>query len=345
MKKAFKYIFRLLLVLIGLIIIWGLWNRKLVSYGWMQLKGQLNIVYASVPVDQVLNDPLVNDSTKARLNFLNSVRRFAIDSLGLKDSKNYTTYFDQHSKPLLWVLTASEPYQLKAYHWKFPVVGEVSYKGYFNKEVGMQEDSILLQQGFDTDIGEVSAWSTLGWFRDPILSGMLRRSDGQLAELLIHEMTHATLYVKSDVDFNENLASAVAEAGAVQFLNSHYGSESSQLQNYLLKKEDTDMFTNHMLSATKILDTLYIQIAGLHDSIKTRLKNERMVDIVKSLDTLTFHFPKRYNNIFVKQLPNNAYFLSFIRYDAQKAEMREELKIKFSDNISKYLVAVRNRYD
>ncbi len=343
MKKAIKYVGRIVVALLLFVIIWGLWNQSLVAYGWMQLKGQMHIVSSSRPVEEVLADPLVTDSIKTRLKFIYSIRRFAIDSLGLKDSKNYTTFYDQQEKPLLWVLTASEPFRLLSYTWKFPVVGEVSYKGYFEKAIGLQEDSLLRVKGYDTEFGDVSAWSTLGWFRDPILSSMLNRSDGQLAELLIHEMTHATLYVKSDVSFNENLASAVGEAGAEKFLDHYFGSCSSELNDYLLRKRDLDLFSNHMLHATKILDTLYLRIEHLDDSLKYKFKQDRILEVVNSLDTLSFNFPERYRNTFSKNLPNNAYFLSFVRYDSQKAAMREELKRDFGDDISSYLEAVRQR--
>lgn len=343
MRRIVKYIGRILLLFVVMLVIWALWNRDLVSYGWMQLKGQAHIIFAAKPIDEVFKDPATPDSVKARIRLIQAIREFAIDSLGLKDSPNYTTFFDQQSKPLLWVLTAGEAYRLNSYEWKFPVVGRVSYKGFFDKERGLFEDSILRAKGFDTDFGEVSAWSTLGWFKDPILSGMLKRSDGALAELIIHEMTHSTLYIKSDVNFNENLASAVGEAGAVQFLNHHYGHDSRQLEEYTFRKEDSELFTRQMLLASKSLDTLYERISGLDESLKYKFKYDRIGEIIRSLDTLKFHSPERYSGMFKKRLPNNAYFLGFVRYDAQKATMREELKNGFDDNIARYLEVVRLR--
>ena len=344
MKKVLNYIGRFIFLLAVLILIWGIWHRDLVSYGWMQFKGQAHIIYNARPISEVLNDPTTTDSVKARIKLIQSVREFAIDSLGLKDTRNYTTFYDQHSRPLLWVITASEPYSLTAFNWKFPFVGEVSYKGFFDMERGILEDSLLCVKGYDTDFGEVSAWSTLGWFKDPILSGMLKRSDGSLAELIIHEMTHSTLYVKSDVNFNENLASAVGEAGALKFLKHHYGPDSPELNQYIFRKEDSELFTKQMLLATEQLDTLYKRISGLDEKLKYKFKYDRIKDIVSSLDTLPFHAAERYKGLFKDKLPNNAYFLNFIRYDSQKAEMREELKNVFNDNIANYLDAVRLRY-
>ncbi len=343
MKKVIKYIGRTFLVIIVLLVTWALWNKDLVSYGWMQLKGQAQIIFAAEPIDEVFNDPSTTDSVKARIRLIQSIREFAIDSLGLKDSQNYTTFYDQQSQPLLWVLTASEAYRLNSYEWKFPIVGLVTYKGFFNKEKGLLEDSLLRMTGYDTDFGEVSAWSTLGWFKDPILSGMLKRSDGALAELIIHELTHSTLYIKSDVNFNENLASAVGEAGAVQFLNHHFGPGSPQLEEYTFRKEDAELFSRQMLLATKDLDTLYQRISELDDSLKYKFKFDRIQNFIKSLDTLAFHRPERYSGMFKNKLPNNAYFLGFVRYDSQKAEMRKELKNSFGDNISRYLEVIRLR--
>ncbi|HRH66682.1 MAG TPA: aminopeptidase, partial [Bacteroidia bacterium] len=201
MRKFLKILLWIFLSVLLVALVFALFNRELVSYGWEQFKGQMHIVVNSRPTDEMLQDPAVPDSLKEKIRFIDRVKRFAIDSLGLKPSKNYTTLYDQHGKPILWVVTASEPFAIRAYTWKFPVLGSVSYKGFFNKQKGEKLDSLLQSRGYDTDFGEVSAWSTLGWFRDPILSNMLRRKAGHLAELIIHEMTHATLYAKSNVDF------------------------------------------------------------------------------------------------------------------------------------------------
>src|SRR5262245_54707547 len=128
----FRKLTYLLDVLLMALILWMAMNAPLVIYGIDQGRGQLNIVMHSVEVDDVLSDPKVPDSIKAKLRFIEDVKKFAIDSLGLKGTKNYTTYFDQQGRPLLWVLTASDRFALKAYEWKFPLLGSVSYKGYFD---------------------------------------------------------------------------------------------------------------------------------------------------------------------------------------------------------------------
>ena len=330
-------------------------NRDLVLYGIGQGIGQAKIVWNARPIKEVLDDPAVSDSVKSKLLYIEEVKKFAIDSLGLKPSKNYTTVYDQHGKPLLWVLTAAEKYQLKPYQWKFPVVGTVGYKGFFNEEKGKEKEKELEMQGYDTDLGTVSAWSTLGWFRDPILSGMLRRSEGQLAELIIHEMTHATLYVSGNVDFNENLASFIGEQGAILFLQYKYGKIDSAktplyipkpLLDYLNQKEDYDNFTAHFLKGTSLLDSLYHTFTDeTPEKEKADLKEKMIAEIVSSLDTIKFHRAERYRQRFAGEpLPNNTFFLSFTRYDAQKDEMRKEMEQKFRGDFKKYLLYLKVKY-
>lgn len=318
-------------------------NWSLVTYGWGQLKGQLKIVRNVRPLEEVLVDKNFPDSLKTKIRFIDVIAKYAADSLGLKRSENYTTLYDQKNKPILWVITASDKYKLSAYHWKFPVLGSVSYKGFFDYQKGAYEDSLLQLEGYDTDYGEVSAWSTLGWFKDPILSNMLYRSDGQLAELIIHEMTHATVYLKSNVDLNENLASMIGEEGAIRFLKSHFGTDSPQVKDYVNRKEDYDRFANQMLIAHDKLDSLYKTFESVPEERRADLKNEMIEQIVQSLDTVSFHNKNRYSSLFEKRKPNNAYFMNFVRYDSQKEEMRAELNKKFQGNISEYLKSIKDQ--
>ena len=337
MRKYFRIFKRTLTVLFFLLLSWSIFNISLILYGYDQLRGQLQIVAKARPVVEVLADTAISDTVKSRLQFIEHIKTFAIDSLGLKVSDNYTTFYDQGNKPLLWVLTVSEPFSLKPYQWHFPFLGFVSYKGFFNYEDGLQEQRQMYASGYDTEYGDVSAWSTLGWFTDPILSGMLRRGDGQLAELIIHEMTHATLYLKSNVDLNENMASVCGEVGAMRFLEHQFGKESAEVKDYLSKKEDYDLFARFMLNGTSKLDSLYLSMADSSIIVKRALKELLIRQLVKSLDTVQFHSSSRFKNIFENELPNNAYFLNFVRYDSRKTELKKQLTVEFNGDIRKFL--------
>src|SRR5689334_8845624 len=126
---------KVLLAVLVVLTILALWNWSLLLYGIRQGVGQLNVVWNARPVSEILADSTAPDSLKQKLRLINEVRQYAIDSLGLKDTENYKTLFDQQGKEIMWVVTASEPYKLKAKTWTFPVVGEVPYKGYFNVDL------------------------------------------------------------------------------------------------------------------------------------------------------------------------------------------------------------------
>ncbi len=206
----------ILLILIALCLYYWNW----LSYGYNQAKGQLKVITQSRPIEDFLQDPNFPDSLKQKLELTMAVRGFAVDSLGLNKSDNYTELYDQKGKTLLWNVSASEPYALKAYTWQYPFLGEMPYKG-FDLEKAKKEADLLKEKGFDVRIRTVGGWSTLGILKDPLLSNMLERNDGALAEVIIHELTHATLFVKNEVEFNENLASFIGEKGAERFLVSH----------------------------------------------------------------------------------------------------------------------------
>jgi predicted aminopeptidase len=333
MKMGWKKL--TLFILLILILSAGLIYHSLISYGLDQLRGQLRIIYQAEEVDEIISDPETPDSLRQRLLFVEKVKQFAIDSLGLKASKNYTTIYDQHSKPVLLVLTASAPFELKAYKWKFPILGEVPYKGFFEFEKGYKEEKELISNKLDTDLGEVSAWSTLGWFRDPILSGMLKRSDGELAELIIHEMLHATVYIKNKADFNENLASFVGEQGAVRFLSGL--ADSSKLAEYLFRKNDYDLFSHYMLKASVKADSIYKNFKNKPETEKIKIKKLLMDEIVDSLKIIPFHKPQRFSGLFIKREMNNAYLMNFIRYDSKKDEMEKELRDIFKNNLRAFI--------
>ena len=223
MKGAF--IFSILLLAIVF------WYRSLIYYGYVQGKGQLEIIWNARPVQEYLDDQNTPDSIRQKLLLVNKVKAYAVQELGISPSNNYTSMYDQKGKPLMWVVTASEPFALEPSMWEFPIVGSFPYKGFFDPEMAVAERDRLADEGLDAGIRNAGGWSTLGWLDDPILSEMLKRNEGQLAELIIHELTHFTLFVKDSVQFNENLASFVGKQGAIKFLTVAYGEHSNELQN------------------------------------------------------------------------------------------------------------------
>lgn len=339
--KTVKRAFLLILVILVLV---GLINSDLVLYGVRQARGQLQIVWKAKPVEVFLNDNTFPDSLKAKLLLIQEVRQYAIDSLGLRDTKNYKTLYDQKGKELLWVVTASEPYQLKAKEWVFPVLGAVPYKGYFNQELALAEKSELEKEGWDVTVRNPGGWSTLGWFTDPILSGMLSRSTGDLSNLIIHEMVHATIFVKDSVEFNENLASFIGDRGAEKFLIDNYGAESQEYLQYIQEDREYNQIVRHMLAACDYLDSVYSDIAGkpLHE--RRLLKEQSIRQIMEAVDTLHLEILNNPSKRFISQLPNNAYFMSFRRYQSKQDVFWTEWQHDFSGDLKAYIAMQAKRY-
>ena len=319
-----------LLVLVVLCVYY--WS--LISYGIAQGLGQLKIIREAKPVTEFIQDPAFPDSLKSKLKLIQQARQFAIDSLGLNDTDNYQTLYDQKGQELMWVVTACEPFRLKEKRWEFPVVGSVPYKGYFDRDKAIHERELLEKENWDVSIRNPGGWSTLGWFTDPILSGMLRRSDGDLASLIIHEMVHATIYVKDSSDFNENLASFIGDRGAEAFLARTFGDTSRQFREYIFEDTDYRKVADHMLRATQKLDSVYNTFSDTDPlELKKEKKTSFIQKIVDAFDTISFSDGKKRPNRFARRLPNNTYFMSFKTYESKHDTMKDEWTRSFHNDL------------
>jgi predicted aminopeptidase len=331
----------------GLLVLLLIWQRELVSYGWMQAKGQVAILLNVQPIEKVLADPAFPDSLKAKIRLIEEIKRFGVDSLGLTPSDNYTTFYDQQGKPILWVITATGRYAIQAYEWQFPILGTFPYKGFFDSTRAATEMLDLKKQGMDTHIGEVSAWSTLGYFKDPILSTMLSRSEGSLANLILHELTHGTLFVKNNLELNENLATFVGDEGAIRFLEYKYGKDSPQLRKYLYQKDYNSAYAKHMMRGAAQLDSLYKTFDDPKPSSrKDSLKQAYIERIAMLTDTLMGGQPTASPNTYKKRATqvNNAYFVGYQTYRSQQNSFKEQFEKEFGSNFTRYLAYLKSNY-
>jgi len=335
---------KIVLGFLAILILLIIWQYQLIWYGLNQGYGQLKIVYGAEPISEVLRKPDFPDSLKKKLLLIEEIRRYAFDSLGINYSDNYTTFYDLKGQQPLWVITASEPFKLKAYQWKFPFLGNMSYKGHFDKNKAIKEEKELKDKGLDTDLGTVSGWSTLGWFKDPVLSSMLRRGEGRLANLIIHELTHGTLYIKDSVDYNENLASFIGDNGARKYLEDKYGPNSPAITRYDNYFYDDELFSDHILRGSEKLDSVYLTFNSESIAQKLVLKKQMINTIFQSLDTVSFHnfdYDPSYLNA---DSINNTYFMGFKRYNSKQDIFQRELKEKFNGNLRSYLIYLKEKY-
>jgi predicted aminopeptidase len=343
-KFAF-YLKRIFQTLFIFFLLFGLWNYKLLNYALSQAKGQINILLAVEDVEKMLSSPLVSDSVKSKLLFIQEIKKFAEDSLGIKKSKNYSTFYEQNGHTTMWMLMASQPYKMEAIEWEFPFLGKFAYKGFFDKKRARREQYELKQQGFDTELGRAGGWSTLGWFKDPILSSMLSYSKGDLSSLIIHELTHGTLYVKSQVEFNENLASFIGEKGAERFLKHKYGADSEALLNFKAKLMDEKVVEKYLIDCSQQLKLLYNEIEPIPPLEKASKKKELIFKLVVQAYKLPVNNKKK----LIKRMKGaftsgNAFFMSHQRYDAQKDSLENVLNTNYQGNIKLYLEDLKKQY-
>ncbi len=188
------------------------------GYYTQAVHGQLSLLAGARPIEQWLSDPEVEESLKQRLTRAQEIRDFAARELGLPDNGSYKNYAHLQRPYVLWNVVAAPVLSLKPVQWCFPVAGCVSYRGYYSQADARAFARDLRQQGYDVQVSGVPAYSTLGWFNDPVLSTFIHYSEAELARLVIHELAHQVAYAKNDSKFNESFAVAVEEEGVRRWL-------------------------------------------------------------------------------------------------------------------------------
>ncbi|MES2394552.1 MAG: aminopeptidase [Bacteroidota bacterium] len=344
LKKIIKFSFEIVFLLIMLSCL--IWN-DMVIYGISQGKGQLTIVWNSQPIEEILQDASFPDSLKQKLKLIVEIKQYAFDSIGINESSNYSTVYNQRNKAILLTVSACEPYSFKAKEWTFPFLGAVSYKGFFNKQEAEKEILSLKGKGYDVDVYSPSGWSTLGWFKDPILSNMLYKSEGQLANLIIHELTHGTIYIKNDVTFNENLANFIGDKGAENFLIYKYGIHSKQYTDYEKSKKDETCFKEYILKSSERLDSLYSTLSIMDtEEIKKQKKNKLIKEIVLGVNRLPLYKRKNYFNYSLQAFSDkNSFFMAFTRYDSQYEIFDKEYQKVHRSNLRNYFSFLKEKYN
>jgi predicted aminopeptidase len=216
LDSATKWALRILAGLVaGLLLFLTLTpvGRYLARAGWEEGK----ILWRRRDIAEIVADTTVPKVTRAKLRIVLDARAFAGDSLGLRVGRSFTTYSPLERDTLVLVLSAAYKDRLAHHTWWFPIVGTVPYKGYFNFAAAQREERDFAERGFDTYLRPASAFSTLGWFNDPLVSTTLRSDTLSLANTVIHELTHNTFYASGRAEFNESFANFVGARGSRDF--------------------------------------------------------------------------------------------------------------------------------
>jgi predicted aminopeptidase len=275
--------------------------------GWHQSY----ITFRSVPIQEILEDERVAGDAKEKIRFIQEVKRFGEENLGLSRTGSYLKYFEAKDT-VLHVITASEKDRLQLYHWDFPITGRVTYKSFFTKEDVLKEKQFLEAKGCDTFVQKAGAYSTLGWLNDPIFSSMLQWDEATLANLILHEMTHGTIYFKGQTDLNEQVATFVGNRGAIDFLTEKYGKESKELVEAIHSQEDDLLFSRWIDQACQQLSGFYAREIPRDEKLRGR--QELFQRLKEDFKEKKVSFKTESYQSFEKEDLNNAVLLAHHRY-------------------------------
>jgi predicted aminopeptidase len=277
---------------------------------------EAEILGARRPLSEVVLDPDTDPRTRGILTFVMEAREFAVSELGLGAGESYTTFVEVPSDTLALVLSAAYRDRLTPRTWWFPVVGHVPYRGFFDEKAARREQQRLEEEGFDTYLRPTAAFSTLGWFDDPLLSSALGPDEIEAVATVLHEMAHERLFVPSRVRFNESYANAVGRAGAAEFFCTRPGGgpDTVKCRRAQARWRDTQRYSRFLDGFLRELDTLYADSArtadekvrdreAVFEAAQARFRTE----LRPSLESLSF-------GSFLSVELNNATVLARLRY-------------------------------
>jgi predicted aminopeptidase len=218
--------------------------------------GQMELTSKRQPITKVLADARTPEKLRTRLEYVSAARTFASQELGLPDNDSYRSYADVGRPFVVWNVFATDEFSIQPRRWCFPIAGCVVYRGYFAEENAQKYARGLRLHGKDTMVGGVSAYSTLGHFKDPVLNTMMNWTDVQLASTLFHELAHQVVYVPGDSEFNEAFATVVEEAGLQRWLAARGRLED--LTGWHEQRERNAQFIALLLQTRERLEALYV---------------------------------------------------------------------------------------
>lgn len=248
-----------------------------VSYYLQSVGGQLDIWRREVPVERLLENPGLSPSLKTQLERALRIRDYASRELGLPDNRSYRSYADLARPFVVWNVFAAAEFSTEPRQWCFAVAGCVGYRGYFSEAEARSHAAALAAAGDDVYVGGVPAYSTIGWFADPLLNTFIHYPEPELARLLFHELAHQVLYVKDDTVFNESFATVVERAGVVRWLAAH-GSAADRARYAQLQRFRADF--RALVTQTRV------ELAALYAGNSTTAeKRRRKAELLAALQT------------------------------------------------------------
>lgn len=273
--------------------------------------GQADMLWGRVSYEDALAAGTLSAGQRARLELVPQIKRWG-QQIGLSSTDNYDTLHPTWDRTI-WNVSGCAQLSFEPKRYWFPIVGSLTYIGYFDEPSARAQADRLASQGYDTYVRTAGAYSTLGWFRDPLLPHMLDWSEDRLSDTLIHELAHATLWVPGHADFNESFANFVGERGALQWLIHHHGPGSDEVARARRADEDNARYQALVHGVVDQLEALYADQA-LPDQAKHEQKAQILASLPARAASAGFHDAQRYQRLFSEPW-NNARLLQFRTYN------------------------------
>lgn len=301
--------------------------------------GQMKLLSSRVPVEEVLKRDDLSEDVRHKLSISQDARKFAEDRLHLKSTKNYKSYVELDQPYVTYVVSAAPKWNLEHHQWSYPFLGKMPYKGYFNEPDAKLEEEKLKSDNLDTFMRGVTAYSTLGWFDDPLLSSMMRYKDYDLVNTIIHETVHATLYIKHAADFNERLASFLGNKGAEYFYLEREGQDSKTLEQVRIDNEDSKIFSAFISGEIKSLKEWYQNISAIEKTEENRTLRIQEIQ-TRFLSQIQPRLKGEQYTRFPNLKLNNARLLIYKTY-MQNLDEFEQLYQLVDRNFEKFLIVCK----
>ena len=274
------------ILLVGLILFGT--GCQTITYYTQAARGQLQIISGQEEIFDLINDPTKPEKIRQQLNLVSDLREFAKANLGVDPKDNYRRYRDLNRKYVLWVVYAAPKFSTELKSWWYPIVGNMTYRGFFNETDAQSFASKMLDEGMDVHIGGTPAYSTLGWFDDPVLNTFINYREEDLADLIFHELAHHHLFVKGDTTFNESFATAFAQIGVTEWAKAKQNSQA--LEDYLARRQ-----TKHMVNQLYVQNK--IKLKAIYESLKTEeekreAKKQFIADFRQQLNDMSLSDPR-----------------------------------------------------
>lgn len=313
-RATLRFVAILLILVLGLASLSLLHPR--VQYVLTAATYQLDLLWGRVPIEDAIAAGHYTDAEVALLRKVPAIKAHARE-VGLADTGHYST-INPDWDLTVWNVSGCEELSFTPRTWWFPIVGTVPYLGYFDEVEAREQAALMEADGLDVYVRTAGAWSTLGWFEDPVLPGMLKWNEARLADTLHHELTHATVWIPGSVAFNESLANYVGHETGLDYLVQTYGADHPMVQAERDRRADRQTYLTLLRDVYEELDAVYADEA-MTDAEKRTAKANILGSIPVRARRAPFRAPERWVAWFEKDPWNNARLVQFRVYNRSPA--------------------------